>query len=392
MRFRRALLVATILATPLAARAQPVTGLYVGAGVGANWHTQQSIQSITGIAGPLAGINLGLVNPTVANNFFGTGTNTGLDYRYNLGWVGLGSIGYGLGNGLRFELEGNFRRNRVHSLTPTSFPTASGGNNNTYGAMGNVFYDFDIAPYTGITWMYPYVGVGAGYAWSTMQAVKSYGIDVPVFLGTHGTSGNFAYQAMVGASFPIQPVPGLSVTAEYRFFGTTGNLPYPGVLDAGATPATYDRTFIQVKTGPQYNHSALVGLRYAFNVAPPPPPPAPVVAPAPAPARSYLVFFDWDKATLTDRARQIIREAAENSTRVQYTRIEVNGYTDTSGTAAYNQRLSVRRAEAVAAELVRNGVPRNAITVQGFGETHLLVPTGLDVREPQNRRVEIIIR
>src|ERR671926_214993 len=109
---------------------------------------------------------------------------------------------------------------------------------------------------------------------------------------------------------------------------------------------------------------------------PPPPAPAPVAAPAPAPARSYLVFFDWDKATLTDRARAIVREAAENSTRVQYTRIEVNGYTDTSGTPQYNQRLSVRRAEAVAAELVRDGVPRNAITIQGFGETHLLVPTG----------------
>ena len=104
------------------------------------------------------------------------------------------------------------------------------------------------------------------------------------------------------------------------------------------------------------------------------------------------MFFDWDRADLTDRARQIIREAAENSTRVQYTRIEVNGYTDTSGTAAYNQRLSVRRAQAVAAELVRNGVPRHAITIQGFGETHLLVPTGPGVREPQNRRVEIIIR
>jgi outer membrane protein OmpA-like peptidoglycan-associated protein len=117
-----------------------------------------------------------------------------------------------------------------------------------------------------------------------------------------------------------------------------------------------------------------------------------VAAPAPAPARSYLVFFDWDKATLTDRARMIIREAAENSRRVQYTQIEVNGYTDTSGRPSYNQRLSVRRAENVAAELVRDGVPRNVISIHGYGETHLLVPTGPGVREPQNRRVEIIIR
>jgi OOP family OmpA-OmpF porin len=134
-------------------------------------------------------------------------------------------------------------------------------------------------------------------------------------------------------------------------------------------------------------------VRYAFNVAPPAPAAAAVQAvPAQSPARSYLVFFDWDKSTLTDRARQIIKDAADNSTKVQYTRIEVNGYTDTSGTPQYNQGLSVRRAQAVQAELVRDGVPQNAITIQGFGETHLLVPTGPDVREPQNRRVEIIIR
>jgi OmpA-OmpF porin, OOP family len=70
----------------------------------------------------------------------------------------------------------------------------------------------------------------------------------------------------------------------------------------------------------------------------------------------------------------------------------VNGYTDTSGTARYNQGLSVRRAQAIAAELVRNGVPATAISIRGFGETNLLVPTGPGVREPQNRRVEIVIR
>jgi outer membrane autotransporter protein len=132
------------------------------------------------------------------------------------------------------------------------------------------------------------------------------------------------------------------------------------------------------------------GVRLTFGH--PPPPPATAAMPAPVAARSYLVFFDWDKATLTDRARQIVREAANNSTHVQYTRIQVNGYTDTSGTPKYNEGLSVRRAEAVAAELVKDGVPRNAITIQGFGESHLLVPTGPGVREPQNRRVEIVMQ
>jgi outer membrane autotransporter protein len=133
------------------------------------------------------------------------------------------------------------------------------------------------------------------------------------------------------------------------------------------------------------------GLRLTFG-QPLPPPAAPAAVPAAAAARSYLVFFDWDKATLTDRARQIIREAADNSTHIQYTRIEVNGYTDTSGTPRYNQGLSVRRAQAVSGELVRDGVPAGAISIRGFGETNLLVPTGPGVREPQNRRVEIIIR
>jgi outer membrane protein OmpA-like peptidoglycan-associated protein len=54
--------------------------------------------------------------------------------------------------------------------------------------------------------------------------------------------------------------------------------------------------------------------------------------------------------------------------------------------------LSIRRAQNVAAELVRNGVPRTAIDIKGFGETNPLVPTGPGVREPQNRRVEIIIQ
>jgi outer membrane protein OmpA-like peptidoglycan-associated protein len=179
----------------------------------------------------------------------------------------------------------------------------------------------------------------------------------------------------------------LALTAEYRFFGVGSrsyNAAFTPVAGVGPVPSN-------VRLGNDFNHSVLIGLRYNF-LPPAPPPPAPAAVPAQAPARSYLVFFDWDKATLTDRARQIIAEAAANSTKVQYTRIEVNGYTDTSGTPRYNQGLSIRRAQAVQAELVKDGVPQGAITIQGFGDTNLLVPTGPGVREPQNRRVEIIIR
>ena len=135
------------------------------------------------------------------------------------------------------------------------------------------------------------------------------------------------------------------------------------------------------------NIGVLFGLRYAFNAAP-------VVAAAAVPvasARTFLVFFDWSKADLTDRARQIIGEAA-SARGTGVTRIEVNGFTDRSGPADYNMRLSQRRADAVAAELVRRGVPRNEIVTRGFGEENNLVPTADGVREQQNRRVEIILK
>jgi outer membrane protein OmpA-like peptidoglycan-associated protein len=183
-------------------------------------------------------------------------------------------------------------------------------------------------------------------------------------------------------------VPGLSLTAEYRFLGTldpkfsinrTSGPAVPGV------PGSFEPQNV--------NHSLLFGLRYAFN---PPPEPtatlAPAVAAAPVPARTYLVFFDWDKADLTDRARQIIGDAATTARKVQRTTIEVAGHADRSGTPQYNQKLSQRRADVVANELVRQGIAREEIAITAFGETKPLVATADGVREPQNRRVEIVLR
>ncbi|MGD0431454.1 MAG: OmpA family protein [Acetobacteraceae bacterium] len=74
----------------------------------------------------------------------------------------------------------------------------------------------------------------------------------------------------------------------------------------------------------------------------------------------------------------------------QFTRIDVDGNTDTSGTPQYNPGLSERRARTVADELVRDGVSRNEISMHAYGDTKLLVPAGPGVREPQNRRGEIV--
>ena len=399
MKLRSALLAATLLAAPMVASAQPVTGLYIGGGVGANF-TQQETISRQG-----APVTLG----TGSGPIFGT---VGGDLTGSSGFAGVLSLGWGFGNGLRAEIEGNYRNNSGTFSGGSffgEFGTVVGGGSREqkYGAMANVLYDFNgLSP-----WVVPYLGVGVGYQavnerWNAFNSLPfSTALIAPPGITTvapgglsasgQGTEGSFAYQAIVGAAVPLYSfVPGLAFTAEYRFLGTTGHRDYGGTVRAVSTTAGVTTTRLTpggIALGPSYNHTILLGLRYSFGVAPPPPsPPAP--APVAAPARSYLVFFDWDKATLTDRAREIIREAADNSTKVQYTRIEVNGYTDTSGTPHYNMGLSIRRARAVQAELIKDGVPSNAITIQGFGDTHLLVPTGPGVREPQNRRVEIIIR
>jgi outer membrane protein OmpA-like peptidoglycan-associated protein len=394
MKLRSALLAATVVALPFAASAQPVTGLYVGAGAGVNITQQTDIKNLS--------------FPTIAP--LGEGLATVGKLKSSTGFAGVLSVGWGFGNGLRAEIEGNYRNNSIGGFTGTSTPSGEalggGTKQETFGAMGNILYDFNgVSP-----WVVPYIGVGAGYVGIKEKYHAFNSVTIPADSVTAGlpataigpgglaiagkeTKGAFAYQAILGAAFPLAMItPGLALTTEYRFLGTGGsNRSYSGTATV-TTGGTTASTGTVLKLGNAYNHAILVGLRYNFGVAPPPPPPAPVAVPAPAPTRSYLVFFDWDKYSLTDRARQIIAEAAANSTKVQYTRIEVNGYTDTSGTPKYNQGLSVRRANAVAAELVKDGVPRNAITIQGFGDTHLLVPTGPGVREPQNRRVEIIIR
>ncbi len=366
-RLQPVLLASVMAALPLAATAQPVTGFYISAGAGLNF-----------------------LNDEHVNGSAAAMTNPATDQWTQPGFAGVVSGGYGLGNGLRFEIEGDYRNNGLDkfSTVPPGLSGAqrAGGNQLNYGAMANALFDFSI----GIPWLYPYAGVGVGWSDTQWSNIHHYTTSNPTpnTVTGGGYYSNLAYQGIVGVAFPIAAVPGLSFTTEGRFFGVLPNEGFQGT-HVGAAGLSKGNTVITSDN----NESVLVGLRYAFGVAPAPlAEPAPVAAPAPAPARTYLVFFDWDKSDLTDRAKQIIAEAATASTHVTTTRIEVNGYTDLSGTPQYNQGLSVRRANSVAAQLVADGVPKTAIDIKGFGETHPLVPTAQGVREPQNRRVEIILR
>jgi OmpA-OmpF porin, OOP family len=126
----------------------------------------------------------------------------------------------------------------------------------------------------------------------------------------------------------------------------------------------------------------LVQLTQAQTVTP---------APAAVPRRQpFLVFFDFDRSDITPEADRIIRAAADAvKAGATGTVVGVVGHADRSGTDAYNQRLSERRANAVRARLTQYGVPANQIRASGKGEAEPLVPTADGVREPQNRRVEI---
>ncbi len=108
---------------------------------------------------------------------------------------------------------------------------------------------------------------------------------------------------------------------------------------------------------------------------------------------TFQVFFDFDKSAISSSAAKIIDEVAANA-KQHGTSASVNltGHTDASGTAAYNQKLSERRAKAVMERLVKDGVPTAEINSVGVGKDGQLVPTADGVREPQNRRTEIIIK
>lgn len=333
MKLRNLLLAATIMALPAVAQAQPVTGFYVGGGVGINQLLDTKIKGTT--------------NKITAD----------------IGPMGVLSAGYGYGNGLRAEIEAGYRYNSAK----ISGLAGSSGHADQYGVMVNGLFDFDI----GNPSIYPFIGAGVGYQWAKLSGT-----------GASGDADYAAAQVMAGANFPIASVPGLSVTAQARFL-------------SGLQDAKFKFSGLSGKTEKVQDVSGLIGLRYAFGVAPAAPAPmapAPMATPAPAPARTYLVFFDWDKADLTARAKSIIAEASDASKKVATTTVDVSGHADKSGTAAYNKALSLRRAQAVAAEMVRLGVPEKEIVITAFGDTKPLVPTAAGVREPQNRRVEIVLK
>ena len=271
-------------------------------------------------------------------------TILGVNVSPQTGWAAGGKIGYDF-LGPRIEVEGMYRQNN----TGASFPgRAINGQISQVSAMANFLYDFNAFGN-----FVPYIGAGAGVG----------------FVDGDGniSSTVFAFQGILGIGYNFSP--NLRFNIDGRYFGTTN----PQVAGFGWN---------------NNNASLIASVQVKFGAAPaPPPPPPPAVAPP-----SFMVFFDWDRSNLSQQALVTIKQAADAFKSKGSARITATGHTDTSGPEAYNMALSLRRANAVKDALVRDGVPAQAITVIGRGETQLLVPTGDGVREPQNRRVEIVVQ
>ena len=136
--------------------------------------------------------------------------------------------------------------------------------------------------------------------------------------------------------------------------------------------------------------------------APPAPPPAPVAAPAPAPKPvappaptsekvtfAADAFFDFDKAVLKPEAKVKLDDMASKLKAINLEVVIAVGHTDSVGTDAYNQKLSVKRAEAVKAYLVSKGIETSRVYTEGKGEKQPVADNKTAAGRAKNRRVEI---
>lgn len=300
----------------------------------------------------------------------GSGINQSVDL--DMGWGVMGGVGYGYGNGFRSEVNLNYSDVSVDNVSGAT----GNGDVDVLNLMIDLLYDLDVGmPVT------PYIGAGIGVARVDFDGIS------PV-AGNNSEIDDedvvFAYQGIAGLSYLLNEE--WTLFADYRYTGT---------LDPGFT------TNQNVDVDSEYaDHRVMVGFRWFFGAPQKPMPATPVAAPAPAPVaqpkppitQSFIVFFDHDKSTLTDAAKKTIQQAAEAAKKGVNTRIEATGHADRSGKDAYNQALSQKRVNMVRDALVKLGIASKEIATVARGESQPLVPTADGVKEPQNRRVEILLK
>jgi outer membrane protein OmpA-like peptidoglycan-associated protein len=324
-------------------------GWYLGLEAGANWVDDTDFVFDFG-------------NPPSAPPFFASSID------FETGWAALGTIGYAFESHWRIEGEFGYRSNDTDNylVGPVSTPRSRrGGDLTEYTAMVNVLYDIPLSERLDITF-----GLGAGVDYAEFDDGAIAGND---------DDFNFAYQAIAGLSYELTNR--LDLTLNYRYL----HVDEPEF--AGPHLAHVDTYAFEDLE----KHTVTVGLRYdlyedeAPVMAAPPPPPAPAVEPT----KQFIVFFGFNKSNLTPEALSVVQEAAAAAKSQGSASIIVVGHTDTVGSNTYNDGLSMRRSGAVKAGLIAEGIAASGITTSGKGESELLVQTGNNAKEPQNRRATI---
>ncbi len=373
---------------PAAAQAPPGTvnwaGPYVGLSLGGDWG--QLPGSVSVAPTPAGAVPGSAAVPGSTRHLNGStdGMVTGggqVGYNYQIDNFVLGVEGDIKGGGLSTAT--NVPAGGLTNFAPGSnFQTSSDFDASVRGRLGYAWNQFLFYGTGGVA--YANVNLKSNFA----QGVTAGGAALP---GSSSSQSVSLIGPTFGGGVEYALTPNISVGGEYRYtdygFGSVrlGNVATTGAGGAVATSPASARIGLR-------DNTALLKVNYRFGAPPPPPPPMPAAMPAPPPPaapRVFIVFFDWDRDTITPEGQAIIQQAADAYKSGAPVQLQVTGYTDRSGSAAYNQRLSERRANNVARALTGLGVPRNQMAVSGHGENDNRVPTANGVREPQNRRVEI---
>lgn len=313
------------------------TGWYLSLAAGANWIEDGSVNYKT----------------------FGVVTDPN-EYSWDTGYAIVGAVGYDFGDHWRVEFELAYRDNDGDRWVST---------------FGSGTTDVEL--------------------WELSQMVNVL-YDVPI-------SGNFevAFGAGVGGNLLHWQWPGSAATDEYVFAGQLiaqaayrvaerwqFYLDYRYMIMEDpefVAPWNFADTWEIEKT----EHTLTLGVRFDLQRDGAPPPRAAEPPPPATSPKQFIVFFGFNKSNLTPEAARVVADAAAAAKEYGSASIVVVGHTDTVGSHRYNNALSMRRSQSVKDGLIANGIPSNAISTAGRGESELMVQTGDGVKEPQNRRATI---
>lgn len=383
-----------------AASAEQLPGLYIAADTGYHWKSDQKVTSdnTVGASDQKFVYNLSTKDQASADFHVGWRYDDHLRAEIELGYA-PGKVNAAMGPKTDFGIgKGAIDSSICSSMTPTVC-SAPGGKIDQTTLFVNGIYDL-YPEYS----LHPYIGVGIGldYVSGKVDGQLSQ-VSQPIALKTGKLAP--AAQFILGVSSALTD--NLSLDLGYRL-SYVGDVKYDTTMGAGNyAPGSFKGHF--------NNQTLMVGLRYSFGKAPavaappqapvpqpasapvatPVPPVPPAVQPAAAPqpvapeARQFTVYFRFNRSSLTPDAQAVVHAAADYAVANHSTKVAVVGHTDTSGSAAYNIKLSQRRANATAKALVEDGVDKSILAVSWKGETDLAVSTADGVREPQNRRATI---